>query len=133
MTQIFIIQINTDGTCSFTEEFTEKIPATFPLTTEKPHAPPVAALFWADHDLSLGNGKIWFRASNDQELLDRATQDVAEQFASCAKNFAATYVYIITWENVTFNGATKDYVCINISNVHLVMHWKPLEEKICHI
>ena len=100
-----------DGTCSFTEEFTQKIPVTFPLASKWPHASPLAALFWADHDLSLGNGKLWFRASNDAYLLERASQDVKGQFASCAKNFAAKYVYIVTWENVTFSGAAKDVVC----------------------
>ena len=80
--------------------------------------------------LSLFSDDIWIFQficvfNSDSSILHRATQDVSSAFpSSCVSNFAAEFVFIATWDNVTFyGGSSTTPVCIHSIAMNCMAPW----------
>ena len=90
---LFFLQVNTNGVISFTgtigESWFSRIDAR--------NASPVVKPLSCDADTTRNNGRVYYRATTDNATLQQASSDVAK-----GTGFAATFVFITTWHNVTF-------------------------------
>ena len=77
-------------------------PQLFPLI-----APPCA-----DQDTKYC-GSLWYRVTNDNEVIQRFNDEVASVTAGL-RSFSATYVFIATWDHV-------GYCCSNNNEVILIL------------
>ena len=76
-------------------------PESFPLTDGRAFIAP----FWADVHNGI-RGEIYYRETMDPVILKRATKDIRKYFKDMA-TFSATWVFIVTWEEVTFYGGSS--------------------------
>lgn len=76
-------------------------PESFPLTDGRAFIAP----FWADVHNGI-RGEIYYRETMDPAILRRATKDIRKYFKDMA-TFSATWVFIVTWEEVTFYGGSS--------------------------
>lgn len=97
-TQLFV---NNNGVISFLQELRGYRPKSFPLEERTP----IIAPFWADVDVSKAGGTVWYRETQNREVLDRCSQDV-RGYASDFKRFQARWAFVVTWDNVSFYGAS---------------------------
>ena len=99
-----IVQVHENGLITFgSGTLKDQSPSSFPLT-DKVHA---AAPYWADVYTERG-GRVWYRITTEQRIISRATRDVIRAFPRYTK-FMASWVAIITWDEVTFFGASGIY------------------------
>ena len=96
-------QVHENGLISFGSTLNDQSPASFPLTNEAFAAAP----YWADVYTERG-GRVWYRKSTDEVIVSRATRDVIRAFPRYA-GFVASWVVIVTWNEVTFYGASGVY------------------------
>jgi len=65
------------------------------------------APFWADIDTT-SEGKVFYRQTTDPGLLQKANNDIKVIYGKC-RNFRATWLFIATWYEVPFFGASGVY------------------------
>ena len=58
---------------------------------------PIVAPLACDADTTRNHGRVYYRATTDNATLQRASSDVSN-----GTNFAAAFVFITTWHDVTF-------------------------------
>lgn len=91
--------MNKNGALSFLSPLKWYIPSSFPY---KQHARMVAT-YWADIDTDTV-GDIWYRETNSSVLLGIASCEIRSNFPQQSQ-FIASWIFISTWENVSFHGA----------------------------
>ena len=95
---LLYLQVNIDGMITFADDTSDYGIDPFPYSY-----PAVAALI-ADIDTSNNiDGRLFYRQTTDTDILQRATNDVADR-----TGFTATWVFIATWHNVTHYGGDND-------------------------
>uniref|UniRef100_A0A8D0GH68 NIDO domain-containing protein n=1 Tax=Sphenodon punctatus TaxID=8508 RepID=A0A8D0GH68_SPHPU len=96
--------VNNNGVVSFGVPVPQYTPDPFPLADGRPFVAP----FWADVDNSLG-GEVYYRQTQDPELLSRFTADINQYFPEIP--FNAIWALVATWDQVTyFASASKKVV-----------------------
>ena len=100
---LFVFQVNTNGVISFVINVNQYTPDKFPLGDRRRLVAPC----WADADTTVA-GKVFYRETSDQGLLQRATVDVTTVYVKC-KAFSAAWLLIATWYEVAFYGAQGIY------------------------
>ncbi|XP_033100069.1 sushi domain-containing protein 2-like [Anneissia japonica] len=98
------LYVNTDGAISFLSEVSQYSSDPFPLDGDRR----LIAPFWADVDTNNG-GTVYYRQvlpNNNEGLADRATQIVRDTFID-QDDFRATWLFIATWDNVSYYGSTN--------------------------
>lgn len=93
--------MNTNGAISFEEKLSTYTPSAFPLSGNKK----IVAPYWCDID-TLNGGDVWYYETNNQKELFNATDDIQKIFPE-QKNFRAAWVFVATWDNVAFYGASS--------------------------
>ena len=91
----FILQVNNNGDISFEGQLSY-----YPrsgINMQHFHSPLVAPLL-CDIDTTRNHGRVYYRATTDNATLQRASSDVSN-----GTDFAATFVFITTWHDVTFD------------------------------
>lgn len=83
------------------EQVSQYTPDTFPLDGNRR----LVAPFWADVDTRKG-GDVFYRETTDPNLLQQATDQVAATYVN-QQNFRATWLFIATWNEVAFYGASN--------------------------
>ena len=91
--------MNTNGVISFLGTMSSFTPSPFPLGSNKR----LIAPYWADIDTRNG-GDIWYRESTNRILLQQMSQKIRALFPEESK-FQASWLFIATWDNVSFYGA----------------------------
>lgn len=84
---------------TFLEPYGAYTPQPFPLQQNFS----IIAAYLSDVDTTFG-GEIWYRESSDLALLRRATTEIRTVFPQ-QRRFNAAWMFISTWNNVTFYGA----------------------------
>lgn len=97
---ILITQVNTNGILSFNIHYAVYRPVRFPIATYA-----LIAVFWVDIDIRNGGGYIWYRQTTDVSTLQTATTEIRTHLTGMS-SFQATMVFIATWEDVAFFGAS---------------------------
>nr|XP_011730488.1 alpha-tectorin isoform X7 [Macaca nemestrina] len=95
------VYVNNNGVVSFNVLVSQFTPESFPLTDGRAFIAP----FWADVHNGI-RGEIYYRETMDPVILKRATKDIRKYFKDMA-TFSATWVFIVTWEEVTFYGGSS--------------------------
>lgn len=95
--------VHENGIISFGSSLKSQEPSSFPLDS---HAY-VAAPYWADVYTKRG-GRVWYRVTTEQAIISRAARDVIRAFPRDTK-FVANWVAIVTWNEVSFYGASGIY------------------------
>lgn len=94
-------QVNNNGVISFSIQVSQFTPEAFPLSDSRSFIAPL----WADVHNGI-RGDVYYRESTDPETLERANQDVRKYFKNMV-SFTATWVFIATWNQVTFYGGSQ--------------------------
>ena len=69
------------------------------------------AVFWGNVD-TRGTGTVWYHGSTDNVLLSKASMDIRNAFpAQADAGFAATDLFIATWDRVGYYSRHTDLVC----------------------
>ena len=89
---IFSLQVNTDGIISFDGLNSQRILRPF----EEGYIRPLVAPLACDINTLRNHGRVYYRSTTDNATLQQASADV-----SIGTGFAATFVFIATWHNVT--------------------------------
>ena len=97
-------QVNANGIISFNDPFTSVIPSPFPLSSDAE----LIAPYWAHADITSA-GTVFYRETNDTDVLTRASDDVRSFFINFP-SFSATTVFISTWEEIGYNSGGVDRV-----------------------
>ena len=97
------LYVNINGGISFTDSVSSFTPDDFPMED----APPLIAPYWADVNTYKG-GTIWYRESTNQTDLDMATAQITAFQSPKYTDFRATWVFIATWDEVGFYGASYE-------------------------
>ncbi|EGW06607.1 Alpha-tectorin [Cricetulus griseus] len=95
------VYVNNNGVVSFNVLVSQFTPESFPLTDGRAFIAP----FWADVHNGI-RGEIYYRETMDPAILRRATKDIRKYFKDMT-TFSATWVFIVTWEEVTFYGGSS--------------------------
>ena len=95
------LYLNNNGGISFQSRVATYTPDDFPLTS----SPPLIVPFWSDVDNEKG-GQIWFRQTTSRSILNQATREI-QCFSFAHRSFHADWVFIATWEDVPFYGASS--------------------------
>ncbi|KAI2563282.1 TBCEL-TECTA readthrough, partial [Homo sapiens] len=95
------VYVNNNGVVSFNVLVSQFTPESFPLTDGRAFVAP----FWADVHNGI-RGEIYYRETMEPAILKRATKDIRKYFKDMA-TFSATWVFIVTWEEVTFYGGSS--------------------------
>ncbi len=90
---VILLQINSQGVLSFGNFVLEAEPQPFPGSV------PVIAPYWDMVDLKRG-GSVYYRTSNEPDLLQQAQDDVLSQFPDLEGFFVPTSVFVATWLEV---------------------------------
>lgn len=110
-------QVHENGLISFGSTLNDQSPASFPLTNEALAAAP----YWADVYTERG-GRVWYRKTTDDAIVSRATRDVIRAFPRYT-GYMASWVVIVTWDEVTFYAASGIYTQ-NVSSTRVVCSWE---------
>lgn len=111
---ICILQINNNGIVNLgKDQIDEYKPQNFPLKKNLT----LIAPFWADVETKYSGGNVTYRQTTNQSLLDRATAEVRTYFY-LQKQF--TWMFIATWKDVGFYGASAKKGRLKVSYVPLV-------------
>ncbi|XP_053123561.1 alpha-tectorin-like [Hemicordylus capensis] len=97
------LYVNNNGVLSFGKPVSQFTPDPFPLTDGRSFVAP----FWADVDNRI-TGTVYYRESQDEQLLQRVTADIDAYFPS--GKFTATWVFVATWDQVAFYGSLSSKV-----------------------
>jgi hypothetical protein len=74
-------------------------------------SPPFLAGYWADVDTRPSNGGfVYYRATTNQALLDRASEHITGLFTQPWRTFNATQIFIATWFLVGYFDERTDLV-----------------------
>ncbi|XP_072740487.1 alpha-tectorin [Ciconia boyciana] len=95
------VYVNNNGVISFNALVSQFTPEAFPLTDGRAFIAP----FWADVHNGI-RGEIYYRESTDPRLLRRASKDIHKHFKDMS-SFSAIWIFIVTWEEVTFYGGSS--------------------------
>lgn len=76
-------------------------PSQFPLATKRR----LIAPYWADIDTRRG-GDVWYRETFNSTYLHKASEEIHKLFPEY-HNFQASWMFIATWDEVAFYGATN--------------------------
>uniref|UniRef100_A0A8D0GFK2 NIDO domain-containing protein n=1 Tax=Sphenodon punctatus TaxID=8508 RepID=A0A8D0GFK2_SPHPU len=97
------LYVNNNGVVSFDVPVSQYTPDSFPVEDGRAFVAP----FWADVDNRI-TGEVYYRQSQDQQLLQRVTADINTYFPH--HKFAAAWLFVATWDQVTFYGAKSSKV-----------------------
>ncbi|KAL0266614.1 UNVERIFIED_CONTAM: hypothetical protein PYX00_009108 [Menopon gallinae] len=100
--QYYSIYINSNGILSFLTEISTFFNIQFPLDY------PVIAPLYSNVDIR-GSGSVYYRESQEPEVLERATETVRNAFSD-ARDFQARSVLLVTWEDVGYHKQGRDRV-----------------------
>ncbi|KAL8220175.1 UNVERIFIED_CONTAM: hypothetical protein K2H54_040035 [Gekko kuhli] len=121
------LYVNNNGVVSFENSVSQFTPDPFPLTDGRAFVAP----FWADVDNRI-TGEVYYRESQDEQLLQRVTADVNVYFPT--ETFVATWVFVATWDRVAFYGSLSSKVntfqAVLTSNGHLsfiMLHYQDIQ------
>ncbi|XP_033733509.1 mucin-like protein [Pecten maximus] len=95
------LYVNTNGAISFQQTLNQFTPAPFPLNDHRSIVSP----FWADVDIRNG-GTVWYRETTAPDILQLATNEI-RLYNPDQLYFHASWVFIPTWDNVAFYGASS--------------------------
>ncbi|XP_059813041.1 alpha-tectorin [Hypanus sabinus] len=95
------LHVNNNGVISFNVQVSQFTPEAFPLSDGRSFIAP----FWADVHNGI-KGNVYYRESVEQSILQRATKDIRKNFKD-QSSFSATWVFIATWDKVTFYGGSS--------------------------
>ncbi|KAF7688705.1 hypothetical protein HF521_013512 [Silurus meridionalis] len=95
------LYVNNNGVISFNVQVSQFTPEPFPLSDSRSFIAPL----WADVHNGI-RGDVYYRETTEPEILARATQDVRKYIKSMS-SFTATWVFIATWNQVTFYGGSQ--------------------------
>ncbi|XP_077312606.1 sushi, nidogen and EGF-like domain-containing protein 1 [Lithobates pipiens] len=109
-----IIYVNNNGLLSFNASIAAYTPKKLP---ELNGSNPFVAPFWADVNNAVA-GDIYYRQSNDTDLLSRATSDICSYFS--LPTFSATWAFVATWSNVAYFGSTASSSTVNTFQAVLI-------------
>lgn len=99
------LYVNNNGVLSFGTGVPEFTPQPFPLPGHRPFVAP----YWADVDTRL-RGDVFYRQSQDPQLLARLAQDLAMAVAEQETAPQPTWAFVATWDRVSFFGAASEKV-----------------------
>ena len=110
-------QVNTDGVLTFAAPLPGLTPAPFPLPppTSFGDISVMIAPFWADHD-NTNAGKIFYRFSDDEDLLEEVATNITNAFARHNK-LEPTLLFIATWDSVPLSDGDQTMVCVYMYNI----------------
>ncbi|XP_069113332.1 sushi, nidogen and EGF-like domain-containing protein 1 isoform X2 [Argopecten irradians] len=94
------VYVHANGLLTFTDEGAWSVPKPFPLSI------PMIAVFWMDI-ITTTTGQIWYRITNDSDILIRAQTDIANYYDN-QTTFQPTSVFTATWLEVPYYGAEGD-------------------------
>ncbi|XP_077196888.1 alpha-tectorin-like [Paroedura picta] len=121
------LYVNNNGVVSFDNPVSQYTPDPFPLTDGRAFVAP----FWADVDNRI-TGEVYYRQSQDQQLLQRVTTDIGVYFPR--ETFVATWVFVATWDRVAFYGSLSSKVntfqAVLTSDGHLsfiLLHYQDIQ------
>lgn len=97
------VYVNNNGILTFENKIDEYKPQSFPSKENRS----IIAPFWADVNTEHVGGSVWFRETFEQDLLDRASAEIRSYFLQ-QRRFTATWMFIATWYNVGYYGASRD-------------------------
>uniref|UniRef100_A0A672P1U9 Tectorin alpha n=1 Tax=Sinocyclocheilus grahami TaxID=75366 RepID=A0A672P1U9_SINGR len=95
------LYVNNNGVISFNIQVSQFTPEAFPLSDSRSFIAPL----WADVHNGI-RGDVYYRETTDPEILERVTQDVRKYLKNMV-SFTATWVFIATWNQVTFYGGSQ--------------------------
>ncbi|XP_048768421.2 protein mesh-like [Ostrea edulis] len=93
--------VNTNGVITFLQSISTYTPNPFPIANNARMIAP----FWADVDTTRG-GTVWYRETTDDDLLNRASEEVRTYFPQFYR-FKASWLFVATWDRVSFYGCTS--------------------------
>ncbi|XP_038045953.1 uncharacterized protein LOC119720369 [Patiria miniata] len=108
--------VNTNGVISFLVEVSGFTPLSFPLDGDRR----LVAVFWGDVNTNSG-GSVSYRElhpTGNQELFDRSNTII--RHASDHSQFSASWMFIATWNEVPFYGASSAFEITNTFQAVLV-------------
>ena len=76
--------------------------------------------YFMDHDTRVGNGTIFYREVTSGPLLAKATKHV-RQCNSGASGFSAEWLFIATWDRVTYFGG-DDTTPVSVGNMTTIVN-----------
>lgn len=98
----FYKQVNSNGLISFITEVSRFFNLQFPLDF------PAIAPLYSNVDVR-ASGSVYYRETQDDNILDRATRTIRGAFSK-EKDFRATSALIVTWEDVGYHNQGADKV-----------------------
>ena len=96
--------MNSNGDLTLNAAYSNYTPIPFPVQGN-----PMIAPFFADVD-TRGTGKVWYRATNDSALLEKAVNDIPSIITG--PNFTPLWLFIATWDHVGYYKNHTDKVSI---------------------
>ncbi|XP_067399058.1 sushi, nidogen and EGF-like domain-containing protein 1 [Emydura macquarii macquarii] len=97
------LYVNNNGVVSFGVAVSQYTPDPFPLADGHPFVAP----YWGDVNNVL-NGDIYYRETQNPELLRRLTRDINQYFPTIP--FNAMWAFVATWDQVAYFGSTSQKV-----------------------
>eukprot|EP00079_Xenopus_tropicalis_P037304 XP_017951075.1 PREDICTED: cell wall protein DAN4-like isoform X47 [Xenopus tropicalis] len=95
------LYVSNNGLLSFNASIGTYVPSNVTSSLGNPFLAP----FWADV-YNINQGDIYYRESTNTTLLSQATTDIRRYFPN--KNFSAKWVFVATWNNVSYYGSTSN-------------------------
>ncbi|XP_031762063.1 flocculation protein FLO11 isoform X37 [Xenopus tropicalis] len=95
------LYVSNNGLLSFNASIGSYVPSNVTSSLGNPFLAP----FWADV-YNINQGDIYYRESTNTTLLSQATTDIRRYFPN--KNFSAKWVFVATWNNVSYYGSTSN-------------------------
>ncbi|XP_013419175.1 sushi domain-containing protein 2 [Lingula anatina] len=96
------LYVNSNGAISFLVSVTQFTPDPFPLDSNRR----IIAPFWADIDTSRNTGRVYYRQTTSEAVLNKTDEDVRRAFVVLS-NFNATWAFVCTYAGVTFYGGSS--------------------------
>jgi len=90
--------VNINGAMNFSASISQFTPDPFPLNASE-NIVEIIAPYWADVDTT-GTGEISYRQTTNEDLLQRADNDIKTAFSTIP--FSSAYLFIATWDHVGF-------------------------------
>ncbi|XP_062582966.1 sushi, nidogen and EGF-like domain-containing protein 1, partial [Saccostrea cucullata] len=109
------IYVNNNGDVTFETPLSECTSQPFPI--DGSHR--IIAPFWTDIDTRKG-GRLWYRTTTDRTILQRGTNNINTLFPNIV-TFTATWMMIITWEDVAAYGCSTSGSCQQWNTFQLVL------------
>ena len=101
---MMIPQVGENGVISLNASVPQLTFEPFPLNET------LIAPYWADAD-TRDSGNVWYRETNDTELLDRARMEIQSAFSNANQQTSnITHLFIATWDAVGYFELNRDKV-----------------------